>query len=132
MRGNLVFTLCLPIPLLFLASQPVLTPGKAPLHDGEGAGVRAEGCSRGRAGAGLDRVLGVCWSCGALGCARPRGFFSVLGHAGLSTNHALGCTGIDVCYRALIEAGITGDHTLSTAGLLRAGLEHLEGAGLHS
>lgn len=136
MQGNLFFTVCPLMPLLFLASQPVLTPGKAPLHDGGGAGVQAERCSWGRAGAGtLGRAFGragVCGSCGALGCACPRGFGGALGQAWLRTNHALGCAGIHACNRALIKAGITSDRTLSTAGLLRLDLEHLEGAGLHS
>lgn len=97
MRGS-IFTLCPLMSLLFLASQPVLTPGKAPLHDGGGAGVQAEGCSWGRVGAGaLGRALGrpgVRGSCGALGCACPRGFCSALGHARLRTDHILGCARI--------------------------------------
>lgn len=145
MQGNLFFTVCPLMPLLFLASQPVLTPGKAPLHDGSGAGVQAERCSRGLAGAGalgcaLGRA-GVCGSCGALGCAQlhgalgcacPRGFCSTLGHARLCTNDTLGCAGIHASNRALIGAGIANDRTLSTAGLHHAGFEHLKGAGLHS
>lgn len=109
MQGKL-FAVCPLMLLLFLASQPVLTPGKAPLHDGSSAGVQAEGCSCGWVGAdALGHALGrpgVRGTCGALGCAQlhaalghacPHGFCGTLGHTRLRTNHTLGCAGIHTC-----------------------------------